>query len=155
MFEIIVALTIIGALLVFIEMFVPGMVAGVCGGLALLGALGLTYGQYGVEQGNILLAVFLGLAVALFLWWMRAFPNTRWARRWMLHAAVPDAPEQFRHIGMEGSSGRALTTLRPAGTALIGDRRVDVIAESAIIEVGAAIRVVRVEGPKVVVRQIV
>jgi membrane-bound serine protease (ClpP class) len=154
MFELIVSLTIIGALLVFIEMFVPGMVAGVCGGLALFAALALTYAQYGIDRGNTMLAVVLGLAMVLFLWWMRAFPNTRWARRWMLDEEVPDAPEQFRHAGLEGSSGRALTTLRPAGTALIDNRRVDVIAESSIIEAGAAIRVVRVEGPKVVVRPV-
>lgn len=154
MFELIVALTIIGALLVFLELFVPGMVAGICGALALLAALGLTYGHYGIDYGNRMLVGVLAASIALFIWWMRAFPRTRLAQRWMLKEAVPDAPEQNRHAGLEGSVGRALTTLRPAGTALINERRIDVVAESAIIAADAAIRVVRVEGPKVIVREV-
>jgi len=154
MFELIVALTVVGALLIFVELFVPGMVAGICGGLALIAALALTYGGYGIDYGNRLLTVFLLVSIALFIWWMRAFPQSRFAQRWMLKESVPEAPERSMHAGLQGETGHALTTLRPAGTAKIGERRVDVVAESAIIEAGAEVRVVRVEGSKVIVRQL-
>ena len=153
MFELIVALTVIGALLLFLELFVPGMIAGICGALCVIAALALTYSRYGVDQGNTMLSVVLVLAIILFFWWMRAFPNTRFARRWMLQEDVPPPKDHEKYAALAGSSGRALTTLRPAGTAMIGERRVDVVAESEIIEAGASIRVVRVEGAKVVVRQ--
>jgi membrane-bound ClpP family serine protease len=153
MFELIAALTVIGALLIFLELFVPGMIAGVCGALALIAALALTYSRYGIDQGNTMLSVVLVASILLFFWWMRAFPNTRFARRWMLNEDVPPPADQEKFAALAGSSGRALTTLRPAGTALIDDRRVDVVAESEVIEAGANIRVVRVEGAKVVVRQ--
>jgi membrane-bound serine protease (ClpP class) len=52
-----------------------------------------------------------------------------------------------------GHSGTALTVLRPAGTAKIEGRRVDVIAEGNFIEAGAPITVVRVEGNRVTVRR--
>jgi membrane-bound serine protease (ClpP class) len=49
-------------------------------------------------------------------------------------------------------TGSALTNLRPAGTAIINDRRVDVVTEGAMIERGTPVKVVAVEGMRVVVR---
>lgn len=53
-----------------------------------------------------------------------------------------------------GASGTALTTLRPAGTALINDQRVDVVSRGDYIEKGAVVVVVAVDGNRVVVRQV-
>lgn len=50
-----------------------------------------------------------------------------------------------------GKEGIAHTTLRPGGTAEINGRRIDVVAESEFITQGTKIKVVRVEGIKVVV----
>lgn len=152
MFTLIVALILIGSALLFVELFIPGMIAGVCGGLALIAALGLTYSNYGVDEGNMVLAGVLAAGMLAFIWWMRAFPETRFARRWMLGATVPPSPEQTMHLGLAGHSGRALTTLRPSGIALIDNERMTVVAEGEAIEAGATLEVMRVEGPKVIVR---
>ncbi len=53
----------------------------------------------------------------------------------------------------KGASGTALTTLRPAGTALINDQRVDVVSRGEYIEKGTAVAVVAVDGNRVVVKQ--
>ncbi len=50
-----------------------------------------------------------------------------------------------------GKTGLAFTTLRPGGTAEIDGRRIDVVAESEYITQGTKIKVLRVEGIKVVV----
>lgn len=50
-----------------------------------------------------------------------------------------------------GKTGIAFTTLRPGGTALIDDKKVDVVADSEYIEKDKKIKVIRVEGIKVVV----
>lgn len=50
-----------------------------------------------------------------------------------------------------GKEGIAFTTLRPGGTAEIDGKRVDVVADSEYIDQGTKIRVLRVEGIKVVV----
>ena len=61
--------------------------------------------------------------------------------------------EQFlSFVGLNGRDGQALTQLRPSGTALIDGRRVDVVTEGGIVERGSSIRVVHVEGNRVVVR---
>ena len=53
-----------------------------------------------------------------------------------------------------GRTGRALTTLRPSGTADIDGRRVDVITEGGFVASGAAVEVVRSQGAVVVVREV-
>jgi membrane-bound serine protease (ClpP class) len=50
-----------------------------------------------------------------------------------------------------GKTGIAFTTLRPGGTAEIDGRRIDVVADSEYIDQNVKIRVLRVEGIKVVV----
>ncbi len=47
--------------------------------------------------------------------------------------------------------GVAFTDLRPGGIAMIKDRKVDVVAEGGYIEDGNRIKVLRIEGTKVVV----
>jgi len=53
-----------------------------------------------------------------------------------------------------GTTGTAVTDLRPAGTALINERRVDVVSRGEYIEKGTAVAVVAVDGNRVVVRQV-
>jgi membrane-bound ClpP family serine protease len=53
-----------------------------------------------------------------------------------------------------GKEGITLTVLRPAGTAEIEGNKIDVIAESEFLEKGIKIKVIKVDGIKVVVRQI-
>ena len=59
-----------------------------------------------------------------------------------------DKPELLNQIG------KALTPLRPSGTAVIGGKRIDVVTEGPFIEPGTAVKVVAVEGMRVVVRSV-
>ncbi len=52
-----------------------------------------------------------------------------------------------------GQEGTAKGALRPAGKALIDDQYVDVVAEDGYLEHGASLRVVAVEGRRVIVRR--
>ena len=152
MIELIVGLAVVGALLIFVEFFVPGLVAGTCGALAFVAAVGLTYAYYGMAAGNwMLVAVLIG-ALVLFVGWMRAFPKTRFSKQWTLHAEAPPPMTAGKFGHLQGCTGKALTALRPAGTALLAGERVDVVAESGLIDEGTPVRVVLVEGARVVVR---
>jgi membrane-bound serine protease (ClpP class) len=57
-----------------------------------------------------------------------------------------------RRLDLVGREGVALTDLRPSGTVLIGEERVDAVSESEWIEDGTAVRVVSSEGYRHVVR---
>lgn len=53
-----------------------------------------------------------------------------------------------------GKSGKALTVLRPAGIAEIDGKKYDVVADNEYIEPGKPVKVIRVEGIKVVVQEV-
>ena len=53
-----------------------------------------------------------------------------------------------------GKTGKSLTVLRPAGIAEIEGKKYDVIADNEYIEPGKVIKVIRVEGIKVVVSEV-
>ncbi len=151
------ALTIIllfgGLLLVAFELFVtPGF--GIPGllGLGLIGAsIYFTFGDEALQVGSY---AIIGLAVGLFLIF-RFLPRARLARPLVLSSAVEEvAPPKNELESLLGAIGQALTDLRPAGIAQFGDRRVDVVAAGEFIDRGERIRVVQVEGPRVVVRRV-
>ncbi|MDA3898356.1 MAG: serine protease [Desulfobacteraceae bacterium] len=57
-------------------------------------------------------------------------------------------------IEFMGLSGEAVTDLRPAGTAVINNRRVDVVSRGEYLDKGTKIVVLAVEGNRVVVKQV-
>lgn len=52
-----------------------------------------------------------------------------------------------------GDVGVTLTVLRPAGTALFKDERVDVVTEGGFIPNNTKVKVIEVEGARIVVRE--
>jgi membrane-bound serine protease (ClpP class) len=146
----VVTLIVVGAILLFLETVLPGMVAGTVGVVCLAAGVVVAYMRFDARVGNgILLLVVVGLIAGAALY-LRYFPSSRAARLFVSEQTVGD-------LGVErgqllNQTGTALTQLRPSGVATIGGRRVDVVAEGALIEKGAAVRVIAVEGSRVVVR---
>jgi membrane-bound serine protease (ClpP class) len=52
---------------------------------------------------------------------------------------------------MVGKSGVAITSLRPAGTALIEGQRVDVVTQGTFIDKDSEVTIIRIDGNRVVV----
>jgi membrane-bound serine protease (ClpP class) len=157
-----------GLILLLIEAFlIPGFgVIGILGigailaslFLAMLGLplvisydLGLVNGAIHVLGGSIIIAFAIMLASFRFL------PTSGFARRIVLTTRQFES-EGFRSTRPEwqnllDQSGIALTDLRPSGKALIAAVKYDVITLGDYIDKGQAIRVVRVEGMRIVVRR--
>ena len=148
----IITLLVVGAILMFLEILLPGMVAGIIGFLCLLAAVILGYRDFGFQTGNLILGVVLvGLVIGVFCW-LKFFPESRSAGRFISRSTVGELgaakPELLDHTGV------AITQLRPSGTAFINGKRVDVVTEGALVEQGASLKVVAVEGLRVVVREV-
>jgi len=149
--ELILILLAAGALLLLAESVLPGMIAGLAGACCLVAAVIEGYVRFGAKTGNlILLGVLAGLVVGFWLW-LKYFPDSRVAKVFISRKVVGE-------IGTEkpellDQTGTALSALRPAGTAVINGKRVDVVTEGQMIDPGTPVRVVAVEGMRVVVRQ--
>ncbi len=94
-------------------------------------------------------------AGALIAVLFRYLPKSPLYRRIALVSALPAGdgsavPESARGISA-GVKGHAKTTLRPSGKADFGGHAFDVVSEGDFIEAGAPVRVVQVEGARVVV----
>ena len=153
-FEAIVVLIIVGFLMLAAEVFVPGMVLGLLGGLCLSGAVIVAFMYYDAVTGSIVFAGVCVFTVAGFLAWMAAFPHTAIGRRIMLQKShAKGVGERASPSELLGAQGRSLTPLRPAGTAFIDGMKVDVVAESDFIARDEPIVVVREEGLRIVVRK--
>jgi membrane-bound ClpP family serine protease len=153
-FEAIVVLIIVGFLMLAAEVFVPGMVLGLLGGLCLAGAVVVAFVYYDAVTGSIVFAGVCVLTLTGFMAWLAMFPRTAIGRRVMLQKSlVKGVGERAAPSELMGAQGRALTALRPAGTASIGGKRVDVVAESDFIGRDEPIVVVREEGLRIVVRK--
>lgn len=146
----IIALLVLGAALLFLETILPGMIAGLIGFICLIAAVVLGYQDFGYQGGTLILAgVIVGLMLGVWCW-LKFFPESRIARKFVSQGAVGelgvDRPELLN------CTGTALTQLRPSGVANINGQRVDVVAESGLIERGTSVKVVTVEGSRIVVR---
>jgi membrane-bound serine protease (ClpP class) len=153
-FEAIVVLIIVGFLMLAAEVFVPGMVLGVLGGLCLTGAVIVAFVYYDAVTGSMVFAGVCVLTFTGFIAWLAMFPRTAIGRRIMLQKSlVKGVGERTAPSELMGAQGRSLTPLRPAGSASIGGRKVDVVAESDFIGRDEPIVVVREEGLRIVVRK--
>lgn len=148
----IITLLVLGALLLFMETLLPGMIAGIIGFLCLTAAVILGFRDFSYQTGSLILAgVLLGLLIGTWSWF-KFFPSSRLARKFISQSSVGElgvARPELLH-----GTGSALTQLRPSGTANINGQRVDVVTEGGLIERGTAVKVVAVEGARIVVREV-
>lgn len=148
----IIVLVIVGFLMLAAEVFVPGLILGTLGGLCLLGSVALCYNTYGPLVGTASFAALALLGILGFFLWLRLFPHTPIGKKMMLRSSL-DPQNSMTVPDLVGATGETVTPLRPAGTAVIGGRRMDVVAESGLIESGQKISVISQEGIRLVVRQ--
>ena len=148
-------LLVAGIILLAVEIFaVPGF--GLPGGLGIIGIIASLL----IASPNPAAAVWellIALAVSVFIVWFTV-KNRRTRKVWnklilgqKLDSAsgYDSADPSLTHL--LGKQGTAQTTLRPSGSAIIEGNRVDVVTNGEFINAGTAIKVVLVEGVRVVV----
>ncbi len=155
-----------GLVLLGVEVFViPGFgIFGILGGAGVVAGLymamlgGLPTAPDFTRAGMVLSSTIL---IILVLAWtfIRTLPgNSRLARSGIFLMSRTDRDTGWesapQRVELVGQTGTAITDLRPSGTALIGDERVDVVSEAEWIQAGTPIRVVSAEGYRHVVRPV-
>jgi membrane-bound serine protease (ClpP class) len=148
----VITLMVIGAVLLILETVLPGMIAGIFGFCCIVGAVIVSYFEFGARGGNLtLLLASVGLVTGTLLW-MKYFPDSSMAKLFVSQKVVGDIGAEKPELLHQ--TGHALTTLRPSGMASINGHRVDVVTEGGLIEKGTPIKVIALEGMRVVVREI-
>ncbi len=162
----------VGILAIFIEIFVPAAgLIGLGGGGMIVAGVVLGYVYHDPLTGTIVLFTALIVTPAAIVLGLKTFPKTPLGRRLILGDQGTNAPRRrdapsggptstlVSSIALpaaaleKGDEGEALSTLRPSGTARFGKLKLSVVTSGEYIERGTPVRVVRVEGNRVIVRK--
>lgn len=149
-----ILIQILAVLVIIAEIFIPSL------GLLTIIALGLFIYSLSIvfsTISNTAGMVFTGLDIVLvplvIVFGMKILARSPLALNRQLskqNGVVSQDQEIEVNIGMKGS---AVTDLRPAGTAEIDDRRIDVVTDGDYIETGTSIVVTGVTGNRVIVEK--
>lgn len=141
--------------LMLLEVLIPGVsIAGLLGGLALLGAVAWTWIEYGPIAGVIALTAVLAATVTLLVTSYRSLLSGRLARSPMVLSEVSSPGDAAqKQNSMLGCVGVALSPLRPGGSARFNGEVFQVCAQNGYIEKGSAVRVCQVHGAMLIVTE--
>ncbi|EFD93929.1 nodulation protein NfeD [Megasphaera lornae] len=136
-----------------IELVIPGSgVFGVTGVILLYGSLFYFLGA-NVAAVYFLAACTVAAGVVFFLL-ARWLPHSRGLEKLVLHQRQQTAygyRSQKDYSSYVSACGRTITVLRPAGIIRVDGERIDAVSTGMFIERDVAVRVLRVEGGRVVV----
>ncbi len=151
-----IAMFLAGILCIIIEMLMPtvGLLAGV-GVAAMLYSVVLAMGG-DINAMYAMLIAFVA-AIAGFSLLVKRLPSSRlWSK-----VVLKDQSEAVRGYvssppkhDLLGKEGEVYSELRPSGSVIIDGVPVDVVSEGTFIPKGEKVRVVAVEGARVVVRKV-
>lgn len=147
---------LLGFILVIFEMFNPGFGAPGITGVILL-FLGIVTTATSLMDVLIMLVIImavLGIALTLVL---HSATKGRLSKTLVLSDSLK------KELGFEGTEdlkffldkeGKAVTVLRPAGTADFDGVKLDVVSEGEFIQKDTKVKIIKVEGRRIVVREI-
>ena len=146
----------VGFILLCIEILIPGFgLIGVMGSILMF--VGVVIAGY--MEGIWTAITYAGITIVLSLvacavgFWI--MPKTRVGKAFILGTSEQSksgfraSPEELARF--TGKSGITLTPLRPAGIMDIDGDRVDVVTRGEFIEKGQTVKVIEVEGSRIVV----
>jgi membrane-bound serine protease (ClpP class) len=154
MITLIVVLLVGGILLLVMENFVPGFVLGTLGLVSIFSGTLITYFAFGFTFGTLILGVVFAVAVGIFILTLRNFQRTTAGKSLTNTSNIGLDSSYAVNQDLLGRNGIALTQLRPAGSATINGKKVDVVTQGDLIAANEPVEVIKVEGMRVVVRRI-
>jgi membrane-bound serine protease (ClpP class) len=152
-----VFLLLLGVVFVVLEVFFVSLGAlSILAAVSMITAIFLAFTQYGEGVGFAFLITAAVAGPAAFFGALRILPYTPFGNALLLRAperARTSAQAEARGIHeLVDATGEAISDLRPSGFARFAGRRVDVVSRGELIPAGTPVRVLRVDGNRVVVR---
>ncbi|OXM15610.1 NfeD family protein [Paenibacillus herberti] len=147
---------IMGIILLVLELFVPSFgILGILGAAALGRAIIYSFG----DTSTALISMLSALAAAIVIVTLvaRRFKERGIWNRFVLRESLT-TEEGFLPAGSKAAllnqEGITITPLRPAGIVDIGGERIDVVTSGEFIDQNTKVRVARVEGTRVIVKEV-
>lgn len=146
----------IGFLLVIIEIFAPGFgVPGILGIIFLIAGVIVTAKT--VIQALVLIIIILAILGVLTSILLKSASKGRLSKKIILSTSINKEEGYICTSDMQfflDKVGTTLTILRPSGTVDFDGVKLDVVSEGDFISKGTEVKVIKVEGRRIVVRQV-
>ncbi|CAH0347050.1 nodulation protein NfeD [Bacillus sp. CECT 9360] len=151
-----IGLFVIGIILIMLEFIVPGGIIGALGLLAVVGSLFMATGDPVNMTISLLIALIASILVSILF--VKVFGRKMKFFKKMILTDSTNTENGYvsnhNRLELVGKQGETLTDLRPSGTVLIDDERVDVVTEGSFIHKGALVKIIKTEGARIVVREL-
>ncbi|WP_413632904.1 NfeD family protein [Mesobacillus jeotgali] len=146
----------LGVGLILLEVFIPGGIAGTIGLLAIIASFFMASDN--VVHMGISLLIALTASIVLSILMIRVFgKKMKFFRRIILTDSTSTEKgyvSNKNRLELIGVEGITLTPLRPSGTIIVEDERIDAVSEGGFIAKDMRVRIVKTEGSRIVVREI-
>ena len=146
----------LGLVLVIAEILFPSLgVLSILATISIIGSIVVGYGQSSTI-GNAFFVATAILVPATIVFGFKILPKSPMAKYLVAEgfSFEEGSVADERDRDLLGKEGEVVAMLRPAGIARLDGRRVDVVSRDESIEVGETVRVVDLEGNRVVVARI-
>jgi membrane-bound ClpP family serine protease len=149
----IIILFLAGILLLAIEVFVPGMIVGIIGGLSILAGVVTAFNLYGSGGGMIaLLCGGVLLGVTLYIEFV-VLPKTKLAKALSMQTTVEGTsqPAVADLSTVLNQQGETITPLSPSGYINVQGRRYEAFSQSGYLAKGVTVRVTGLDNFRLIV----
>ena len=150
-----VVLQLLGLGVIVVEIFVPsfGLLTALAAGM-LLYSLYLVFTTISVNMGLVFIGVDIFVIPVVLVLAFKALGASSWSLHKRLsrdEGVASQSPDLAAWVGREGV---AVTNLRPSGTVMIGDTRLDAVTDGDYVSSGTPVKVTLVSGNRMVVEKI-
>lgn len=151
-----IILFVVGIVLILLEFVLPGGIIGLIGLGAILTSFFLAGSSMMVISISLLVALVATIIVSIIL--VKIFGKKLHVFKKIILFDSTNSESGYvsnkNRDDLIGKQGIALTTLRPSGTAIINDERLDVVTQGNYIERNTRVEVIKTEGSRIVVREV-
>lgn len=152
----IILLFVTGIFLLLIEVFAPGFGAPGIGGLICI-VISIIISSESIALGLSSLGIAFFLAILAVILLLKYAPKNKYFDKIILGMELKkdkgfvSTETKENLLGLEGL---VISSLRPSGAVEVGGQKIDVVTEGEFIEPGSRVKIIKVEGRKIVVRKI-
>ena len=150
--NLIVLLFVLGLVFMFFEVFTPGPIFGILGGITFVSGIAVAAVKYGGSGGLIAGVVALVAVCATLYAELVWLPKTHLAQKFSVHSTSGSTiQQQAIDASLIGKPAEALTTLAPSGYVSVDGRRYEAFCQSGHAERGAQLRVTGLDNFRLIV----
>lgn len=144
-----------GIILILLETVLPGLIAGISGGFLMGLGIFLSFRDYGTGVGIVVLSGSILSLIIIGIIWLKYFPQSSFAKIFISERSIGGDIGEEVPSELIGKEGIAVTRLYSCGKVKVGNELLDAITNGEGIEAGSPIKIIAVEGFKIIVQEII